>query len=1243
MNKENKKIIASFELMLMVVSVFAFSYMMYNSVGVFAEVDKAYEAARAERAEQIAEMDIPERAPKQSFLMKIIGYFKKPIIPAVSAQTTETIVGYDPLGNPIYLSEETTSTTFDISSTSERIGCCAQTKGGEKCATKEPEYCDENSLFAEGALCTQTSFCQKGCCFDEASGTYDKNVLEGDCSVEWNADPNCNMPGAKLGCCVLGTTSTYETQGQCETDTLGSVLGPEAVVDWRGDLGEGGCLILSATQKEGACVIGGGNCKFVTEIDCLGYNGQFNEGYLCTSESLDTSCEMTDKTTCVDGKDGVYFLDSCGNFANIYDSSKLTDINYWDQVVSGEEICGDSNVDTGNANSKSCGNCNRFAGGLCGSAVEDNFHVNAGDNYCRDTSCLFDGENYKNGESWCVYDGAIGDGDDVVGSRHWKYVCSQGVTQIEPCADYRNQICTQTNTFDVNGTNVEFRNSACIANNWRACIDLNSKEDGMETCEETLNCRVEKVDIADKFKFDVCLPRYPGGFSLKDERYMKTAEGLCGSADQTCTVVKKPKTFGGCEIIANKNCLTEEFAKGMNDFCTGLGDCGGAVNIEGEYSENYDVENSAMLGTDAISRLIGMAKPIKGQFAETEDYSEFLKAAGLWGGPGPAPEGEEADPMFDIDPQQVGMGAAGIPLAVGTGVILLTEATGFTYSAFANGAIGFGIGMVVGSIIAKQLGLSPGGSLLMAVGGGLIGLAFVLEGMAFIGMCFEMITCTIGVILIVTSLFFGGDDCDPIEVKFECKPWKPPKGGDDCEKCNEDPLKPCSEYRCNSLGAACELVNKGGENEMCSSSEDDGKAPILNPDLNVISGTEKYDDITSEGFSLTSSSGGCIDAYTPLQFGIVTNELAYCRFDVEAKEFDELSYDLGGNSYLYNHTTVFTLPDPSHGQSQGGDWTGDLNFYIKCQDTHGHESQGFYEVYMCVKEGPDKTGPLIRTLDPQNDAIVGFETSSTNVSVVTNELATCRWDSEDKDYSAMINEMECNDNLNSASTPMGYLCTDVMFTTNTENLVYIRCMDQPWLEDEGERNPNEESTQYLLRKPEKKIEIDWIEPSEDFETNTEFTSIDLTVQTSGGGEFHWCSYSFSGFETMIKFFETGDETLHVQPLRRPAGTDKIYVQCEDETGDFVQSTTEFRIIYDTSTPQIARVWQIGTSLHIITTEPAECVYSTDYCNFKWINGTSMTGSEEFTIGVIPGKKYHIKCKDEFGNAPSGCSISVNAV
>ncbi len=1251
MENKNEKIIASFELIVMIVSVFAFAHVMAVNEGVFEEYNEVLvgEAIELSGKVQVGSSMV------EIILGVIFEKIKKPMIPVVSAgffdDEEEDRDWVDEVGGQYYIGNET-RTTYSISSSATDVGCCFISKDGQKCGTAGPDNCVSNSPFAEGALCSQTSFCQKGCCYNEALGIFDKNVLKADCSASWVADPNCNMPAAKLGCCILGTISIYETLGQCEVDTLTRTIGDSAVVDWRGELNEGQCLLTSATQKEGACVLDGGDCKFGNEADCYNYDGQFSEGYLCTSDSLDSACEMTEQTTCIEGKDGVYFLDSCGNYANIYDSARVNDQSYWEVIIAPENLCGHDDAD-GNADSKDCGNCNRFLGGICASATENNFDVDVRNFYCKGTSCMFDGEKYKNGESWCVYDGAIGNGDDVVGSRHWKYVCSQGVTQIEPCADYRNQICIQTNTFDVNGTEVEFRNSACVANNWRECIDLNSEEDGLEECVGTLNCRVEKVEIADKFKFDVCLPKYPGGFSLKDERYMNTAEKTCGMADQTCTVVYAPKTWGGCELVANGGCLGETFAQEMNDFCRGLGDCGGSVNIVGEYTDNYKVTSSPKLSENWINKLKALAEPVPGQFAEVEDYSEFLKAAGLWANPEEAPMGEAAGHIADF--QNIGMGSAGIGMAMFAGAKLGTAylsgylSTGLSAgaAAFAGVAIAAGVGMVAGVMIAKQLGLSPGGTMLMAVGGAMVVVGLVIWAEMFTALAalgpYGWIIAVVGVIIMVIASFFGGDDCPPTEVTFECKPWKAPAGGGDCEVCNGDPLKPCSEYRCNSLGAACELVNKGTENEMCASSRDDGSAPILKPQLGVISESESYSDVSDDGFRLTSISGGCIDAYTPLVFGITTNELAYCKFDMEITEFENMDYDFGGNSYLYNHTTVFSLPDPGHGQSQGANWTGDLTLYIKCVDTHGHESPGFYTVDMCVNEGPDRMAPRIVATNPLNDAIVGFDVSSKNVSVVTNEFATCKWDLVDVDYSLMSNEMSCADSFGLPSSPLGYACDDVLPTTNSNNVYYIRCADQPWLNDSSERNANAESFVWTLRKPEKMIEIDWVEPNRDFETSTEMTTIELQVQTSGGGEWHYCSYSFSGYDRMIEMFETGADRVHSQLLNRPAGDDKIYVECRDETGDSVQSWTEFNIIRDTSTPQVARIWQNNGRLYIITTESAECRYSTTSCRFSWADGELAGSGDEHVISVIRGKTYYIKCEDEHGNAPTGCSVEARVL
>jgi hypothetical protein len=1194
----NKKIIALLEFTIIFISIFSFAYLFSKY-----SLEITYEKKEITR-------------PK--FIENLVSKIKTPIIPTVSAI--------------------------------ENVGCCAKNSNGERCVTSLKNECIAE--FAEGSLCPTTSFCQKGCCYDPKLGIYDKNALRSDCRKEWAQDPNCNIPGSEKGCCVLGKITIFQTLGQCETDTKIRAMGTSPAVDWR-KINELQCAIISAETKEGACVLVGGSCKFTTEVECLGQRGKFSEGLLCTSKSLNTICEKTTQTTCVKGKDGVYFIDSCKNPANIYDYSKINDQNYWERVVPLEQSCSPS---SGNANSKTCGNCNRFLGGFCDSAAANRFTVESGNFFCRSTSCTFKGQAYKNGESWCVYDGKIGDGDDIVGSRHWRYVCASGEVKVEPCADARNQICIQSNTFEIDNKEIQFRSSSCVANNWRECVTLNSEEDGLEKCAETLNCKIHSVDIDRKFKFDACVPKYPAGFDLRSERYQATASSICGMASQKCTVVRQPKLTGGCEIKYNENCLKAEFGEKMNDFCRSLGDCGGSVNIVGEYSENYKIRRSPKLSITYINNLKKLASPVPGQIAEVEDYTEYLKAAGIIGGPG---DGENYNIGDDFT--KVGMGIAGIGYAsilaikgmalyAGLEAVSLSTAISLNSMAaslapFAGAAIGAGIGLIAGAYLAKVLKLAPMGSILMSIGGGLVGVAAMqILNIIQLGSWFGPLLL-IGFALIIISFFFGGSSCKPRVVEFECLPYQPPRSGSDCEKCNNDPLKPCSEYRCQSLGTTCEIVNKGTSNEMCTSvSPTNTNPPRISPQYGVISENEKYDDIKNSGFKISPLSGRCIDSYTELIFGVTTDKLAQCVFDIEPSDFSEMT-PMGGNHFKYNHTLAFLLPDPSHGQSQGGNWTGELTFYIKCRDVLDKESPGLYTVNLCVNEGPDRTAPRIREIEPDQRLMISTDKTEVKAKIITNELSTCRWDASDKQYADMINQMTCEDDLFDPSHLQGYLCETTFQAPSHENTFYIRCMDQPWLEEEGrghERNPNEQSTIYTIKKPQSKIQIDQVLPNEDFKSSTERTTINLQISTSSGGDYHKCSYSLSGYERMIEMWDTGGK-VHKQPdLNLISSYNKIFVQCTDETGDIARAETEFTITYDSSSPVVSRIWREANALHFITNEKAECFYSDKSCLVA-SDGQKTQLGEKHTISTTPGKTYYIKCVDEFKNAPAGCSIVITPV
>ncbi len=1122
------------------------------------------------------------------------------------------------------------------------FSCCEKTNEGAVCQNVVSDnQCLEGARLVPSE-CEATSFCRLGCCIDDEAGTYDKNVPEMLCEGRWVDKPLCDISEASLGCCVLDDSTSFVTDSRC--DYLANIYGVEK--DYR-NMGEAECVLLSSSQSKGACVVGDG-CEFLTQQGCSSKQGEFYEDYLCTNDELNTGCNITSKTTCVDGRDGVYFVDSCGNPANVYDYSKRNDNSYWQKVVPLHKSCGAGN---GNANSKECGNCDRFLGGICSSALEDGFDVSSGDFYCKDTGCLYQGESYDNGESWCVYDGKIGEGDDVVGSRHWKYVCSQGEILIEPCADYRNQICVQADT-TINGSR-EFSNANCRPNNWKECSSLNSDDDDLEACSEALDCMIKEIKIADSFSFDVCVPQYPGGFDINSEAQQSAATEVCSMASQTCTVIYQEKSWGGCECVANCECEEAIFSEEMNDFCRSLGDCGGHVNIEGEYTENYNVINSPKLGKNYISDLVKMsvAKNYPDQKAEVGNLTEYLVAAGLYDLEDPEAE-EDSGGGLGGSMGKVGLGAAGIGFAMYSIAPILGFGGGLSswmagpvnVGGFAGAMIAAGIGMFAGSMLAKIAGTSPGWSMVATISGGVAGVmlaGYFMEGIMG-GACFDATTClvigVIALIVMIASLFFGSD-CEPVEVEFTCEPWQPPVGGDGCEKCNEDPLKPCSEYRCESLGASCELLNKGTTEEMCVDARpDDSEPPRVEPRLGLISENHKYEK-TEDGFKITSLNGGCLNAYENFYFGITTNEPAQCKFDLEIKDYEDMSQTFGINAYTYNHTTTFILPDPSHGQSQGIDWNGDLNMYVKCRDTKGNEMPGYYNIEMCVNQGPDNTAPVVKAVEPGNDGLIALNETEKEVKIYVSEPSECRWSFQDTDYVNMENDMECVKSLTQMEQG-GYLCSDVLPVNSSQNEFYIRCKDQPWLNASG--NVNQESFVYILRKPESELGIDWIEPSEDLEVEKTPTEVVLNVKTSGGagGDLTKCSYSFTG-DRMIPFFNTYSE-VHEQKFNLNQGRKRIFVECEDTTGDVVREDISFRILVDKGTPQLARVYQNGNKMTVITSEDAECVFTTKDCNYKFDEGDSAGSGLKHSFSVVSGNKYYIRCKDKYGNLPGGCSAIVMA-
>jgi hypothetical protein len=462
--------------------------------------------------------------------------------------------------------------------------CCEKTTSGAWCQNTEEAKCD-NNYRKSPTSCYQTSYCRAGCCVDSDEGLCMENTPERVCEEaagSWVDDSVCNIPQCNLGCCVLGDQASFVTLTRCKK--LAGLFGLETNF-LTNILDETTCIAVANSQDKGACVMNledQKDCKFLTRGECATIEGsQFYNDVLCSADELSTNCGPTEETTCVEGKQEVYFKDSCGNIANIYDASKVysKDPSYWQEVVLKADSCG-SNQAKGNMGSEICGNCEYFSGSICseGDATYGNY-------YCKDLNCYNtnNGEDYKNGESWCVFQGPTGAGQDLVGSRHFRHICINGEEITEACDPMRKDYCYEEAIETASG---DFSEAACIANRHVSCTAQIEEEDCMNTdirdCYWLKGYSVVNEEYYQGYKKEgsgVCLPEVPPGLTFWEDGAEE-----CEQVDTHCTLVDRllDGLAGGDE---NKNCKDATWPKDINNICISVGDCGTHKNIAGKTTD----------------------------------------------------------------------------------------------------------------------------------------------------------------------------------------------------------------------------------------------------------------------------------------------------------------------------------------------------------------------------------------------------------------------------------------------------------------------------------------------------------------------------------------------------------------------------------------------------------------------------------------------------------------------------------
>ena len=1139
------------------------------------------------------------------------------------------------------------------------LGCCLETSVGGICQpfafTSDPSTCTGGLIQAD---CSETEECQPGCCISP-EGNCATNSPKKACEENggtFESGTSCEISECQDACCILGDSYYFRNENECNYLSSQEGIEKEFRVDIESELN---CLALQYILDNGACVSEGG-CIQTTGEECINRDGRFYAGEFCTNEELELEWgydyESHADKTCY--KEDIYWEDSEGNIEEIE-----TD------CVEGIERC----------------------------SLEGNNYV------CKDLGCadpnfmLRYGRNPINGESWCIYEGAIGNGQDTVGSEHWFAGCADGEVNSEKSYDlsgpYRGKLCAESKS-EIADTGEFFISAGEVTNLASQCISYNQEFEGTPAlktnCEKNTHCYYKTLNLGGGEKINLCLPSYPRGASQEEENSV-----ACGMASIKIPVVyKKNNRLDDWDCESNCNVETPEFIKSMNDFCVSLGDCGAYVNYLGEGINNFNYqgkrgykldddgnedfgEGSGYSGCDSNN-----AGDANCQRVHWQDYSErgivnpvqiakspFIVAIA-------SALNIELDNNFgDLSPEAKllflgkisgGIGGLGLALNWVGETFYLGNAFNGAMGTIASGGMGFSLGFYAGSLIADWAGVSGPAATASAIGGGISGAAaFLADGWTgFLGSTFFWV----GVGVILVSILVGGPSYESRYIEFTCDPWTAPQGGEDCERCNEDPMKPCTKYRCESLGTMCDFINEDTENPPCVPIEEELNPPVISEGIILTEGYE-FQDATSGGVKVRTTDGECLEQGKEVLIRLFTDEKARCKFSTEipaVPQYEEMVGDLTLERTYWreNHTIAYVPPRVDSLPAVDIDGSipnriGNQNLYIKCTDRQDPSNFNFnnYIVDICINEKDTTQVDFGQArAQPNNGATLTYGLEEQEVKIWIPEAADCKYSNvSGKDYFEMENEFSCA-GLGQKEL-WGYPCTTTLTNLHGgENSIYIKCLDQPWLdENDSLRKLNDEDWKYSLYGSESALNITsvtftydgkTISSGNSFKEGFEPIEVEMKVITIGGSDSgeSACNWKLNEGDSGSLMKPWGDySTSHSQFLNYILrGTTNAFISCEDSAGNIAETIAELTLEVDNTPPHIVRAYNKNGKLQIITNEQATCYYDFSTCNFNIENATDMTAatSTKHSASWIPGQTYYIKCEDLWENKNPRCAIKI---
>ena len=481
-------------------------------------------------------------------------------------------------------------------------------------------------------------------------------------------------------------------------------------------------------------------------------------------------------------------------------------------------------------------------------------------------------------------------------------------------------------------------------------------------------------------------------------------------------------------------------------------------------------------------------------------------------------------------------------------------------------------------------------------------------------------------------------------VLFSCKAWQPEDGGDNCNLCNEYEFG-CTDYQCASLGKSCRIINAGEPEEACENDYDSSPIEISAWDEYLPDGYA-YEELSSGlGVEIKYTAdgeeeAGCVPYGAQFMLGVELNKFAACRIEADRTEnyesMNSLDSEMEAGLYKKQLKHPVVIPPSEEG--------GEMERYVRCIDTNGVATDGEFVFKFCVEDGPDNTAPVIYGFNLADNTPIKYfeddEEHEKDIIAYVDDLATCKWSETDKNYDVMENTMDCDTSETSVNAQLAYTCSGTLTGLNNRenNEFFFRCKNN------NDKVMSESKKLTLIGT--QPLVIDWVKPDgETISDNSQVVSVPLEAKTSAGFDsgIAKCYYSDTGNYDDYFDFDNTESYEHSHNLPLAEETYTYYIRCFDMAGNPATKTVTFEVETDVEAPSVVRVYHEGGDLKLMTSEAASCVYYDKSCNYNFDNGVTMTSDAE---GIIHStawdtdNNFYVKCKDEYGNHPSGCNIIV---